>query len=273
MPRWLKDENERLDKEEKEKRAEIKRKLDESQARAAEEEREKASKKRRGEGSEPGSSRCGDDSSGSDDDEDDEDSSDDEEDEDDHTTSKSASFGKKPKQARKLKSVLYTSKAFVAIRDDKNKVIAAKCCVGLSDGKTCGQVIGCENSSPSMCWAHLKKCHGLHHTELQEARVSRPTQKPCVCVICTFLPPPFIQCSFPEFQHPFDSEERSFQITRRCHLQQPAVALQRQHQGFLQICPSCLPGRRSLRLTVRLSIGWSILRILSLRRAVPLSMT
>ena len=178
---WLKEENKRQDNAAEEKRLARKRELEETQARAATKGGAKKKKKKTGGGAGGGSGAGGTTDSNSEDDEDDDDDDDDEDDEDDDDDKSDeddkggqAVEGTTKRRARKLKSVVYRSQAFVATRNDNNKVVSAKCCVPLEDGSVCGIVTHLDSSSPSKLWAHLRRCHKESHDLLKAAEVSFP---------------------------------------------------------------------------------------------------
>ena len=63
-------------------------------------------------------------------------------------------------KTRHLKSLVYTSNSFVAIRDKQQNVVQAKCCI-ISEctGKACGTTVDILQISPKACWNHLQKHH------------------------------------------------------------------------------------------------------------------
>ena len=76
------------------------------------------------------------------------------------------------RKARHLKSVVYTSNSFVAIRDKEQNVVQAKCCIMLeSTGKACGMTVEIPQSSPKPCWNHLQKHHKTEFLTLKMAQV------------------------------------------------------------------------------------------------------
>jgi hypothetical protein len=76
------------------------------------------------------------------------------------------------RKARHLKSVVYTSNSFVAIRDKQQNVVQAKCCIMLeSTGKACGMTVEIPQSSPKPCWNHLQKHHKTEFLALKMAQV------------------------------------------------------------------------------------------------------
>ena len=78
------------------------------------------------------------------------------------------------RKARHLKSVVYTSNSFVAIRDKEQNVVQAKCCIMLeSTGKACGTTVEIPQSSPKPCWNHLQKHHKTEFIALKMAQVSK----------------------------------------------------------------------------------------------------
>ena len=73
---------------------------------------------------------------------------------------------------RHLKTVVYTSNSFVAIRDKEQNVVQAKCCIMLeSTGKVCGTTVEIRQSSPKPCWNHLQKHHKTEFLALKMAQV------------------------------------------------------------------------------------------------------
>ena len=63
------------------------------------------------------------------------------------------------RKTRHLKSLVYTSNSFVAIRDKQQNVVQAKCCIMTEcTGKACGTTMDILQNSPKSCWNHLQTC-------------------------------------------------------------------------------------------------------------------
>ena len=84
------------------------------------------------------------------------------------------------RKARHLKSVVYTSNSFVAIRDKEQNVVQAKCCIMLeSTGKACGTTVEIRQNFPNPCWNHLQKHHKTEFLALKMAQVLKMAREIC----------------------------------------------------------------------------------------------
>ena len=170
---WLKTENERLDSQEAERKTERQSTAQKKQDAAADKFRkhDKMTKKTKGtnstgketlevEDDEAEAAADGDDNAS-----------------DDEASTGSEGVGDKrtrgrDRKTRHLKSLVYTSNSFVAIRDQQQNVVQAKCCI-ISEctGKACGTTVDILQSSPKACWNHLQKHHKTEFLTLKMAQV------------------------------------------------------------------------------------------------------
>ena len=87
-------------------------------------------------------------------------------------TNAHADVGGRGRKTCHLKSFVYTSNSFVAIRDGQQNVVQAKFYIIECTGKAFGTTVEITQSSPKACWNHLQKHHKTQFLALKMAQVS-----------------------------------------------------------------------------------------------------